>query len=153
MNKDSGTTAGYTMTKLRSTIPYLVKGTQGYRGTWQKGTGVLQGYQKCNPYPTPRVPLPQPLGGTPYPCRSLHVRAPMESGDPSHMSDTRDTLTRGLTTVCNASGRRDFQSMATSNKIYYFPSHSFEEMDNPHDHNTIETDDLSTPSTTNACAY
>ena len=57
MNKDSGTTAGYTMTKLRSTIPYLVKGTQGYRGTWQKGAGVLQGYQKCNPYPTPRVPL------------------------------------------------------------------------------------------------
>ena len=91
MNKDSGTTAGYTMTKLRSTIPYLVKGTQGYRGTWQKGTGVLQGYQKCNPYPTPRVPLPQPLGGTLYPCHSLLIanQVGLHSPVPLHLSARR----------------------------------------------------------------
>jgi len=81
------------------------------------------------------------------------IRAPTESGDPSHMSDTRDTSTRGLTAPCNASGHRDFQSTATSNKIYFFPSHSFGETDDPHDHNAVKTDDLPTTSTTNMRAY
>jgi len=63
MNKDSGTTAGYTMTKLRSTIPYLVKGTQGYRGT--AGVPKMQPlpYPQSTPIPTPggySVPLPFP---------------------------------------------------------------------------------------------
>jgi len=81
------------------------------------------------------------------------IRAPMESGDPSHMSDTGDASTRGLTVPCNMSGRRDFQSTATSNKIYFFPSHSFGETDNPHNHNAVEMDDLPTTSTTNTRAY
>ena len=81
------------------------------------------------------------------------IKAPTESGDPSHMSDMRDASTRGLTAPCNASGRRDFQSMATSNKIYYFPSDSFGETDDPHDHNTIESDDPPTTSTANTHAY
>jgi len=81
------------------------------------------------------------------------IRAPTESGDPSHMSDTRDASTRGLTAPCNASGRRDFQSTATSNKIYYFPSDSFGETDDPSNHNTIESDDPPTTSTANARAY
>jgi len=81
------------------------------------------------------------------------IRAPTESGDPSHMSDMRDASTRGLTVPCNASGHRDFQSTATSNKIYFFPSHSFGEMDDPRDHNAVEMDDLPTTSTTNTHAY
>ena len=81
------------------------------------------------------------------------IRAPTESGDPSHMSDTCDASTRGLTAPCNVSGRRDLRSMATSNKIYFFPSHSFGEMDDPRDHNAVEMDDLPTTSTTNMHAY
>ena len=81
------------------------------------------------------------------------IRAPTESGDPGHMSDMRDASTRGLTVPCNASGHRDFQSTATSNKIYFFPSHSFGETDDPHDHNAVKTDDPPTTSTTNMRAY
>jgi len=81
------------------------------------------------------------------------IRAPTESGDPSHMSDARDASTRGLTMPCNTSGHRGFQSTATSNKIFFFPSHSFGETDDPRDHNAVETDDPPTTSTTNARAY
>ena len=92
------------MTKLRSTIPYLVKGTQGYRGTWQKGTGVLQGYQKCNPYPTPRVPLPQPLGGTLYPCCSLltALQSEFEALKQSLVSSSEEASSSSNQSPCTA---------------------------------------------------
>ena len=45
------------------------------------GTRVPCRYKKGNPYTYPIVPLPQPLGGNPYPCQSLRTPHEMLKGE------------------------------------------------------------------------
>jgi len=80
-------------------------------------------------------------------------KAATESCDPSHMVNADDTSTKGLTALYNAPGCRDLRSTAVSNEINNSPAHPFGESDSPHDHNAIETDDLSTPTIPNARTY
>ena len=80
-------------------------------------------------------------------------KAATESCDLSHMVNTDDTSTKGLTALYNAPGCRDLRSTAVSNEINNSPAHPFGESDSPRDHNAIETDNPSTPTIPNARAY
>ena len=55
------------MTKLRSTRPYLVMGTQGYKGYLAEEYRGTARVQKWQPLPIPTVPLPMTHGRLPIP--------------------------------------------------------------------------------------
>ena len=79
------------------------------------------------------------------------TKATTESCDLSHMVNTRDNSTRGLTALYNApAGCCNLQSKAAPNKINQFLAHLFEASDNSCNCNANKTDNLPTPSDTNA---
>ena len=84
-------------------------------------------------------------------CSAEHsTKAATESCDSSHMVNTCDNSTRGLTMLYNVpAGCCNLQSKAAPNKINHFLAHPFEETVDSCDHNANKTDNPPTPSDTN----
>ena len=76
-------------------------------------------------------------------CSAEHsTKAATESCDSSHVVNTRDNSTRGLTTLYNTPASFcDLWSMAAPDKINHFLAHPFEETVDPCDRNANKTDD------------
>jgi len=87
-------------------------------------------------------------------CNIAHSpKATTESCDLSHMVNTDDTSTKGLTALYNTPGYHDLQSTTVSNEINNSPAHPFGKSNHPCDHNAIEMDNPPTPAIPNTRAY